>query len=366
MLTTPLRHAALLLMLLACAACGNSAPDTQATAPVKPDYRTAPVLRENVFEDIQGMGVVHARQEADLSAEISARVVAVHHDIGDAVHAGDVIVELESESRLIDLEKKRAQLKKALAQFKKSQRDRTKADSLFAEGILSDTEHDSTALDAAVANADVQLARAELKAAEKEYRDTKITAPYNGTVALRSVETGHYVTPGQGLLTLVDLSAVKVVINVSERDIPKISPASAASVSIDSLPEETFTGTLQTIARKAEDTSRSFPVEIHVDNPKTRILPGMIARARIRSTRPELQLTIPRDAVASVHGDTTVKVIIDGAPVMRTVDLGTIQDDRVVVRAGLEEGQRVVLPDETMRPPAGSPADAGAVPGHKD
>ena len=66
------------------------------------------------------MGVVSARQEVELSAEIAGRIVAIRHDIGDDVSAGDVIVELENESRQIAVEKKRAQLEKARAQLKKS------------------------------------------------------------------------------------------------------------------------------------------------------------------------------------------------------------------------------------------------------
>ena len=259
--------------------------------------------------------------------------------------AGAVIVELENESRKISVEKKRAQLEKARAQLDKSDRDKNKAAKLFKDGILSDTDHDSATLGAAVSSADVHLAEAELKAAEKEYRDTIITAPYNGTIALRSIEAGHFVTPGQCLLTLVDLSGVTIVINVAERDIPKISHTSPASVSIDSLPGETFTGTVHTIARKADDDSRSFPVEVWVDNPHRRILPGMIARVSIRSAQSEQLLTVPQNALSSMHGETTVRVLLDGAPVMRVVDLGAMHGDRVIVRAGLAAGDLIVLPD---------------------
>jgi len=332
-------------LLVLCAACDNGTTTVQETAPAQPAIKTAPVLREEIYEHISGMGVVHARQEVELSAEISGRIAVLHHGIGDEVRTGDVIVELESESRLIALEKKKAQFERARAQLDKSDRDKIKAEKLFKDGIVSDTDHDSATLGAAVSSADLQLARAELRAAEKEYRDTKITAPYSGTIALRAVEAGHFVTPGQCLLTLVDLSGVTIVINVAERDIAKISHASPASVLIDSLPGETFTGTVKTIARKADDNSRSFPVEVWVDNEHRRILPGMIARVSITSARAEPQLTIPHSAVASVHGETIVRIMIDGAPVMRAVDLGAVQGERVIVRSGLEEGQQVVLPD---------------------
>jgi len=337
-----------LLILLLCAACGNNAPAKQENTPVERKLQTVPVLLEDISQDIKGMGVVNARQEVELSAEIAGRVVAVRQDIGDDVNAGDVIVELESEDYEITVEKKQAQLKKSQAQLKKSNRDKTKADSLFSDGVLSDTDHDDAMLGATVSSADVQLAQAELRAAEKDYRDTRITAPYNGTIALRSIETGHYVTPGQCLLTLVDLSGVTIVINVSERDIPKISHASPVSVTIDSLPGETFPGTVKTIALRTEQNSRSFPVEIWVENQHRRILPGMIARVNIQSARPEPLLTLPQRAVSSTHGETTVLVMLDGTPVMRVIDLGAILDNRVIIRAGLKAGDLVVLPDDTM------------------
>jgi membrane fusion protein (multidrug efflux system) len=334
-----------LLIMLLCTACGNNAPAKQENTPAERKLQTTPVLLEDITRDIKGLGLVTARQEVELSAEIAGRVVTVHRDIGDEVKTGNVIVELESEDYQIMVEKRRAQLKKAQAQLKKSNRDKTKADTLFSDGVLSDTDHDAASLGAEVSSADVQLAQAELKAAEKDYRDTQITAPYNGTIALRSIETGHYITPGQCLLTLVDLSGVTIVINVSERDIPKISHTSPVRVTIDSLPGETFTGTVKTIALKAEATSRSFPVEVWVKNPGRRILPGMIARVDIRSARPEPLLTIPQKAVSSMHGETTVRIMLNGAPLMRVVDLGAILDDRVIVRAGLAAGDLLVLPD---------------------
>jgi len=340
-----LKNYSWLLIMLLCASCGNNAPAEQEDAPTRREFQTAPVLLEDITQDIKGMGVVKARQEVELSAEISVKVVALRKDIGDDVSTGDLIFELESEDHQIMVEKKRAQLEKARAQLKKSKRDKTKADSLFSDGVLSDTDHDGANLNATVSEADVQLARAELKAAEKDYRDTRITAPYNGTIALRSVEIGHYVTPGQCLLTLIDLSGVTIVINVSERDIPKISHESRVRVTVDSLPAETFTGTVKTIALRTEQTSRSFPVEVWVENPDRRILPGMIARLNIRSAKPEPLLTLPQRAVSSTHGETTVLVMQDGKPIMRVIDLGAILDKRVIVRAGLKAGDLVVLPD---------------------
>jgi multidrug efflux pump subunit AcrA (membrane-fusion protein) len=71
----------------------------------------------------------------------------------------------------------------------------------------------------------------------------------------------------------------------------------------------------------------------------------MIARVSIRSAQSEQLLTVPQNALSSMHGETTVRIVLDGAPVMRVVDLGAMHDDRVIVRAGLAAGDLIVLPD---------------------
>ena len=71
----------------------------------------------------------------------------------------------------------------------------------------------------------------------------------------------------------------------------------------------------------------------------------MIARVDIRSARPEALLTIPQRAVSSMHGETTVRILLDDKPVTRVVDLGIMLDGRVVVLSGLEAGDLVVLPE---------------------
>ncbi len=341
-------YSVLLALLLSCTACGDNGsasnpPDGDAAK--QPRFKTAPVAIEEIFDDITGIGTAHAELEVDVSPEISGRVTGVNCEIGDEVKAGAVLVELESEARSIMVEKKRAQLKKAYARLKKSDRDKVKADTLFTGGIMSDTDYGAAKLDLNVSSADLQLARAELRAAEKDLRDTKIAAPYGGSIALRSVEIGHFVTPGQKLLTLVDLEHITIVINVSELDIAKLAKTSTVQVTVDSLPGTPFTGTVKTIALKAEDSSRSFPVEIAVANSDRRILPGMVARVTIQAALPRKVMTIPHSAVSSMHGETIVRVLRDGEPHMRIVKLGNLRKDRVIVITGLAPEDKLVLPD---------------------
>lgn len=337
----------LFMVLLLCSGCSNSGsapPPVDQTAVQRPPLRTAPVLQQETYRQIAGIGTAQARLEVEVAPEISGRVVGVHCEVGDEVRAGDVLVELDGESRRIAVEKKRAMVKKAFARLEKSDRDKIKADSLFSGGVLSGTEHEDATLDFTVSDADLQLARAELRAAEKEYRDTRITAPYDGVVALRSVEVGHFVTPGKRLLTLVDLTGITIRITVSELDVPLLSPDCPVRVTIDSLPAQSFDGHVKTIGLKAEDTSRSFPVEISVANPERRILPGMVARVTIRAARPHQILTVPHAAVSSVHGETVVHMVSDNGTSLRTVRLGSLLGDRVVVESGVAAGDRVALP----------------------
>jgi RND family efflux transporter MFP subunit len=162
------------------------------------------------------------------------------------------------------------------------------------------------------------------------------------------------VTPGQNLLTLVDISQVKIVITVSELDISKLSVGSHVEIVIDSLPGTPFTGTVATVGLKADDATRTYPVEIIVANTGEILLPGMISRVTIATREPQEVIMIPKTAVRSEKGQMVAYVIHQGKVEQRRVYLGQEQGELVIVAKGLEAGDMLVLsgdvnPSGTLR-----------------
>jgi RND family efflux transporter MFP subunit len=317
-------------------------------------YTTQKVVVHKVADSVRAIGTVQAYQEVEISAEISGRIKKILLAVGDYVKRGDLLVQIDDETRQIALTQKKALLKKAEATRKKAVKDAQKGGSLFKQGVISDSESDDIELEKQIADADLDLARADVMRAEKELRDTKIVAPFDGTVALENVEIGKMVTPGQNLLTLVDISQVKIVITVSELDISKLSVGSHVEIVIDSLPGTPFTGTVATVGLKADDATRTYPVEIIVANTGEILLPGMISRVTIATREPQEVIMIPKTAVRSEKGQMVAYVIHQGKVEQRRVYLGQEQGELVIVAKGLEAGDMLVLsgdvnPSGTLR-----------------
>lgn len=311
----------------------------------KPKQSIIKVLFKEMPDEVRAVGVLQAYQEVEISSEISGKIKKIHFDVGDKVLQGDVLAETDDESREISLQIKRSLLKKAEASKIKAQKDTKKSVRLFKEGVISDSDSDNTILEQQFADAELSLARSEVRAAEKELRDTRIKAPFNGKIALKNVELGKLVTPGQNIFTLVDIQKIKIVVHVSELDIVKIKKNNTATIVLESLGGEIFRGRVITIGLKADESTRSFPVEILVDNPQEKLLPGMVASIAILSAKPKKLILIPPDAVNSLNNMKVVHIMKDNRSTKRTVQTSGSVDGLLVVEKGLAEGDMLIVPE---------------------
>ena len=262
---------------------------------------------------------------------------------------GEVLAETDDESRKITLQIKRSLLRKAEATKEKAQKDSKKNSRLFKEGVISDSDSDNTILEQQFADAELSLARSEVRAAEKELRDTKIKAPFNGKIALKNVELGKLVTPGQTIFTLVDIQKIKIVVHVSELDITKIETNNTATIVLESLGGEVFQGRVSTIGLKADEETRSFPVEIIVDNPQEKLLPGMVAAVSILSEKPKKLILIPQNAVHSLNNLKVVYIMEGNRVVSRTIQTSGMVNGLLAVEKGLAEGDMLIIPESGIK-----------------
>lgn len=335
------------------AGCGGGEPEegsaSQSTASIDNpgrNYTTQKVVTQKIVNEVRAVGTVQAYQEVQVSPEISGKIEKIYCNVGDRVTQGDLLVKIDDESRQIALRQKKALLKKAEATREKTLKDAQKGGALFKEGVISDSESDDIQLDKHIADAELDLARADVAKAEKELRDTKITAPFDGKVALKDVEIGKIVTPGENLLTLVDITRVKILVTISEMDITRLSVGSTGEVMLDSLPGFNFSGRVENIGLKADDNTRTFPVEIVVLNGEEKILPGMVARVIITSKESQKILMIPKKAVKTVQGEAVVYVMNQEEVVQKMISLGKETGEQVIVEKGLVEGDMLIVSEQ--------------------
>jgi HlyD family secretion protein len=332
--------------------CSSGEPDQRVAAlkapekvPDKTEFSIQKVSVKEMTDTVSAVGMAQAYQEVDVSPEITGKIIKIYCDVGDSVLQGKVLAEIDDESRVISLEKKRALLSKAEATKNKVNKDIHKSSRLFKEGVISDSESDDIILEQQIADAELTLARAEVRAAEKELQDTKITAPFDGKIASKNIEIGMLVTPNQTIFTVVDIQKVKIIVHVSEMDIAKIAVGNTAKVIVDSLGGENFQGRVATIGLKADDSTRTFTVEIVVGNEQEKLLSGMVARVGITSAISKKIILIPQEAIRSVNGMKAVHLMDNGRVIQRIIYPGEAIGDQVIIEKGLTDGDTLILSD---------------------
>lgn len=168
-------------------------------------------------------------------------------------------------------------------------------------------------------------------------------SPSSGTVVERKVTQGQYVSAGETLFTVADLSTVWVKCDVYESQLPEIRAGQAVELASESVPGEIIRGRVEFIEPSANPQTRTVPVHVHVSNPGMRLLPGMFVRARFISFGKRDSLLVPRSAVLDTGTRRMVYVSkANGVFEGRTVELGSPSEDSYPVLKGLEEGERVV------------------------
>lgn len=330
-----------LLALLALAACSQ-----------KPKQESSPTAVEvaQVREVAGGNGTrysatVEPDAQVAVAFRVSGYVESVNVEEGDRVKKGAVLATIRRGDYAEKLGQASASHAEAQAALANAQNDLDRAQKLFAENALTKQE-----LDAAVANVEVNRARVNRgRAAAGEaglaLGDTTLVAPIDGVILRRNVESGDLGTPGAPAFILANTRTVKVVFGAPDMTIGAMKPGQTIDVTTESLPDRTFTGTVARIAPAADAKTRVFDVELHIDNPKDELKPGMIASLEIEKAGAPL-LAIPLDAVVRPPNSPdgyAVFVVGNNKADARTVDLGEPMGNLVAVRGGLQKDERVVV-----------------------
>ena len=172
----------------------------------------------------------------------------------------------------------------------------------------------------------------------------RVAAETDGVIAELGVREGMFVTPATEVMSIAQLDNVWVVAEVFERQAAWVEPGQSATVELDFLPGMTLEGTVDYVNPELDPTTRTLKVRLRFENEGARLLPNMFARVTIAGSPVNNIVHVPREAV--VRGGNSNRVVVDrgnGVFESRTVLVGIESGDRVAIRRGLEEGERVVV-----------------------
>ena len=239
---------------------------------------------------------------------------------GDPVKKGELLFELYSPTLVNAQQEYLAALASNNAGLKSASRDR-----LLALGITD----------------------REIKRLDKERtasQRVRVYADTDGVIVMLGVREGMYVTPATEVMSIAQLDKVWVVAEVFERQSAWVERGQAATVELDYLPGMVLSGTVDYVNPELDPKTRTLKVRLRFDNASTRLLPNMFARVVIDGTAINNIVHVPREAV--IRGGSSSRVVVDTGDGMfesRKVLVGIESGDRVAIRRGLKEGERVVI-----------------------
>ncbi|MHA6492884.1 efflux RND transporter periplasmic adaptor subunit [Pseudomonas borbori] len=222
----------------------------------------SPMQRQHLVQ-----GQIEAWRRVELRAQINGTVARLDQDKGSVVEQGQLLLSLSADNRP-------AQVARGEADVRQRQADVTAATRLRERNLVSANELIRLQSELAKAKAELDMARIQLS-------NTRITAPFAGVYDQRMVELGDFVQPGQSLLTLVDISQLKVTAQVAQQDVSHLRLGQTVRVQL--LDGGVMEGQVHFIAAAADSDSRSFRVEVRVDNPQALRLAGASATLQIQT-----------------------------------------------------------------------------------
>ena len=323
---------------------GGAQPSTLDRSNGAHPVELAQVGAEDVVEWIRAIGSVHADQSVNLSAEVGGRLAEIAVEVGDLVERGDLLARLDDERLRVARDLARAEGEIAKANLEKSRRDAQRQVSLFEDQVSSEYSLEQADLKAKIDAGQLKVAQARLAVAQRDLSDARIISPVDGEITRRHAEVGELVEAGTPLFDIVKIDRVKVVVNVSELEITRLRKGQDAEIGVDGHPGVVFHGTVEAISSQADPQTRAFPVEIEVMNDRAeKLLPGFIARVRIRGRTFENAISIPEEVIVHRDGHPLVFVVKSDTASARAVELGFAGRGRVLIEKGLEPGERVIV-----------------------
>ncbi len=349
-------------------------------APDPIEVHVEPVARGLVESTVTNSkaGTVEARRRSRIASEIGGRVIEIAHREGAQVVAGEALIKLSRVAHAAQLELAVHGVAVAAAGFEdaclrrdRARRELSRTERLAANNVASEDRLDELQFQSASAGVECEGARAELAraraqqlAAEAELGKTVIAAPFSGIIAEVNVELGEWVTPSPPLLTsppvidLIDPTSIFVSAPMDEVDSGAIREGLPVKLTVDSRPGETFRGRVTRVAPYVLDEeaqNRTLEIEVAIDDPgiAASLLPGTSADAEVILEALDHVLRVPASALLQ---NQSVLILEDGELVERAIEIGLRNWQFAEIRAGLVEGEQVVVSLDKLEITAGAKA----------
>jgi len=285
------------------------------------------------FREINGEyianGTFAPQQEVKISAETSGLVTKVLVNEGSHVSAGQTLAVIKSDQQNVNVAN-------AQAMYNNAQTEVARFESAYATGGVTKQQLDQVKLQ-------LENAKNNLRSAQITAGDVNIKASFSGIINTKNIEPGSFVNPGMELFEVVNVSKLKLKVNVDEKNIGSLKAGQTIKVLSPVLTDKEFTGKISFIAPKA-DASLNFPVELEIENTSSNELKaGMYGNAYFGDSQLANVLVVPRNAFVGSVSSNQIFIHKDGKAVLTKVVSGRTFGEYVEIVSGLEKGTEVIV-----------------------
>lgn len=314
--------------------CSKKEDNTQKGSETVIPVEVSVVKESNIQRVIELVGTLAAWKEANLGANTTGRIEKIFVEEGSLVRAGDLLFQMDD-----------TQLAQAKIQYEIARDDFNRLKPLYEQGSVSRQQYDKI--------------KAAFETSEYSYNlilaNTQFKAPFSGTVTAKKMNDGEIfmLAPGgssaPSIVTLMQLNPLKLKVSISEIYFKNIKSGQKANIEADAFPGSVYEGTVSKINPTINPATRTFDVEIKLNNNETKIRPGMYVKAKL-FIGGQTVISIPRSAALRQPGSNSYFGFVIEKDIAKRVSLqiGEEFDDLVEIRSGLKVGDLIVTTGQTM------------------
>lgn len=269
-------------------------------------YEAIPVERRNIVVSAQAAGSIQPDTTVDVKSLASGEVTDIKVQTGQVVPRGTLMLEIDRRQPKNAVDQSQAAFDLAKAQLVVAEAAKRRADTLFAQQAMTESDHDQAIVTYAQAKSNLVSARVNLENNQIALDQTEVRAPITGMIISQDVArgsmvaaTGRDVSGGTTLFTMADMSLVQVRTLVDETDIGKIQAGQTTTVTVDAFPNHPFDGYVLKV--EPHDTVAQnvtmFPVLVRIDNRDGLLRPGMNTEVEIHVGQRDNALAVPNAAL---------------------------------------------------------------------
>lgn len=322
--------------VVAAAACANNQTQT-AAVDVTPTVAVEQVTRRDVPQEVVYTTTVQAFAKNNIAPQSGNRIAQIFVEVGDFVTKGQKLAKMDP----VQLQQAEIQLQQAELQMKNNEIEYGRLKSLYDAGGLSQSDLDAIELAYNASKLSYSVAK---KSHDNLLENSVLLSPINGVVTARNYDVGDMYAMSAPIFTVEQIVPVKLLVGVSESDYTKVHKGDAVAITADALPGQTFSGVINRIYPTVDPATRTFTVEVKVDNADKVLRPGMFARATV-TFGINNSIIIPDVAVVKQQGSGERFVYVlneDGTVSYTKVVLGRRLGAEYEVLEGLSDGAKVV------------------------